>query len=67
MGHICPDVFNGDYQNVSALLSKNGNEGASDQVCMVLILGICPVSLSLEKGQMIYYRNNQREEEQNNP
>jgi len=35
--HFCPDVLNENYRNVSALLSKNGNEGASDQVCMVLI------------------------------
>jgi hypothetical protein len=38
--HFCPDVFIVDYRNVSALLSnllsKDGNEGASDQVFIVL-------------------------------
>jgi hypothetical protein len=41
--HFCPDVLCDDYLNVSVLLSnllsKNGNEGASDQVCMVLGFG----------------------------
>ena len=43
-GHFCPNVYNDGYLNVPALLSnllsKNGNEGASDKVFMVLILGI---------------------------
>ena len=37
--HFCPDVYNEDYQNVSDLLSKKGNEGASDQVFMVRSFG----------------------------
>jgi hypothetical protein len=41
--HFCPNVFIVDYRNVSALLSnllsKKGNEGASDQVFMVFIFG----------------------------
>jgi hypothetical protein len=41
--HFCPDAYNDDYQNVSALLSKllskNGNRGASDQVFIVFGLG----------------------------
>jgi hypothetical protein len=40
---FCSDVDNDGYRNVSALLSKllskKGNEGASDQVCMVLGFG----------------------------
>jgi len=42
-GLFCPDVLNDDHLNVSALLSnllsKNGNEGASDQAFMVLRFG----------------------------
>ena len=38
--HFCSsDVYNDDYLNVSALLSKKGNEGASDQVFKVLSYG----------------------------
>ena len=37
--YFCPDVYNDGYQNVSALLSKKGNEGASDQVFMVRSFG----------------------------
>ena len=41
--HFCPDVYNDGYLNVSALLSnllsKKGNEGASDQVFMVFSFG----------------------------
>ena len=41
--HFCPDVYNDGYQNVPALLSnllsKNGNEGASDQVFTVRNFG----------------------------
>jgi len=41
--HFCPDVYNDGYQNVPALLSKllskKGNEGASDQVFMVRSFG----------------------------
>jgi hypothetical protein len=42
-GRFCPDASNDGYRNVSALLSKllskNGNEGASDQVFVVLSFG----------------------------
>ena len=41
--YFCPDVYTDGYLNVSALLSnllsKKGNEGASDQVCMVRSVG----------------------------
>jgi len=41
--HFCPDVYNDGYRNVPALLSnllsKNGNEGAADQVCIVRSFG----------------------------
>src|SRR2546423_933108 len=53
-GHFCPHVSNDNYLNVSALLSKllskNGNEGASDLVCMVRSLGICFDSKQLKSN-----------------
>ena len=38
-GHFCPDVFNDGYLNMSVLLLKKGNEGATDQVFMVRSFG----------------------------
>jgi hypothetical protein len=37
--NFCPDVCNDGYLNVPALLLKKGDEGASDQVFMVLGFG----------------------------
>jgi hypothetical protein len=37
--YLCLDVLNDGYRNVLVLLSKKGNEGASDQVFMVLGFG----------------------------
>ncbi len=49
--YFCPDVYNDGYQNVPALLSKNGNEGASDQVFMVLGFGHFALIASRKRKQ----------------
>jgi hypothetical protein len=54
--HFCPNVFIVDYRNVSALLSnllsKKGNEGASDQVFMVFIFGPLIASQAVSGNKM---------------